>query len=373
VVLTGTATASAAIKPGAKCVKAGSKVLKDSVSLTCKKNGKKLIWVKTDSTSSPAAPQTLPTPKPSSSSPTEVRRADSLRNLDANVAMRYVMQEFLVFAKPTGLRANLEIIKAPNVSQEIFDLFKPALLSGSDFFLDRFVSNETRKFFIGNEKDVDFIAEQAAKLGDRQLGIRLKNESEVAGKYFTSASAGKNIGVIVFHSSYSVEFLRYPYSDLAVHEFSHMYQFDKTPVGIGTGWEVFGCLWLEGHAEFIAQYRVWQKESDLEAFRKYYFVRNLVRDNNLNLNTREKIIKYLVESEDVNKSKCRGMYSIGTIVIEGLVAVHGLEKMHEFYEEIYKGNKAREAFPKVFGTTVDQFYADVADYVLLIQKKYGVI
>lgn len=287
--------------------------------------------------------------------------------------MRLVMGEFLRFPKADGAQLNLEVMRGPNVSSGVHDFFLGELKSGSEFFAGRFVKSVKRIFFIGNDQDVEFVTSEAIKLGDSALAQRIREKLQIRGNSFTVGEAGERLGVIMFHSSFDLEWLKYHYSDLGVHEFTHFYQFDKVPTGMGNGWQTFGCLWLEGHAEFIAQYRVWRLQKDLDEFRKFYFNRDIVRGANLKLDSKEKVIAYLLAAEDVAKSGCTGMYSIGTMAIEGLVAVHGLEKLHDFYLTISRGVDRNTAFREVFGLSVADYYDQIADYILAVQKKYGVI
>ena len=356
------AIGQAAIKDGGSCKKLGSSTTTNSgITYKCSKSGSKKVWrfVKSATPAPSATPSRIAT--------------GNFGELDPTKAMRIVMSEFVAFPKATGDRANVTIIRGPNVGLPVYEFFAAELKSASDFFAGRFVKSVKRTFFIGNEEDAEFVAEEVIRLGDVDLAARIRDGKARMGKNFSSAQAGERIGLILSNSNIDISSLKYNYSDLGVHEFAHMYQYEKTPASQQSGWETFGCLWTEGHAEFIAQYRAWKSEAALEGFRNYYFNRDIKRDYGLVLDSREKVIDYLKASEDVAKSRCKGMYSIGTIVLEGLVAVHGLEKVHDFYLGISSGVDRSAAFRNIFGLSVDDFYTQISDYVLKVQRKYGVI
>jgi len=358
-----------AVKAGTTCPRVGKVAVKSGKEFRCVKAGKKLIW----RTAKKPVSAATPTPATTFKESRATQRPNSLMGLNPTDVMRVVMMEFKEFARESTLGVQINYQVGENISKEVVQFLKTGFDSGNRLFAGRFVNGAARPIFIGNEKDFDFIEAGISNLGDSSWGPRVKSEISRAGRSFTHGSASNSYIVIMFHSSFTLRDISYSYSDLAIHELTHAYQFDKLPANNQAGWKVFGCLWLEGHAEFVAQYRAWDREPDLEGFRRYYFNRDLKNDYKLDLSSKEKIISYFQLSEDVEGSRCKGMYSVGTMALEALAAVHGLEKIHDFYLEVSRGQERNGAFRETFGLSVEDFYSQVADYVISVQKKYGVI
>lgn len=363
--------ASAAVKSGQSCSKAGLTSTSKGVKYTCIKSGKKLVWNKgvlISSTAKPKIPSQTPTPTPTvtpSPSPTiallqrwdESERLDSLLSLFSNRVNQlanYQPEMIIEFGKGTyddykelinvGIAAAAKFWSADIKSPLKF----PVIYSGvedRDWFLSRIA-------FYGHSSPqyLENLDRRIALDGDRvgMAGLSYSN-----GTYLIQFFRGKALTRL------------YPldYSTVS-HEYSHAAQtyFLKGKM------DALPCWAMEGGANVYANLIVGLFIRNTKA--DEYLIRNgsvrmslESRENDLWTASDDQFYNMIKSTERQNSPQCtfptKLGYSLGMLIYEQLLGKYGQAKAIAWMEASASTNW-QMAFENVYGVKVDDWYKNEA-------------
>ncbi len=370
-------SANAAAKVGAPCKKPNATTTINGLAVKCVKSGKRYQWQKIQATklatpSRSAAPQSSPTgaSKPNSSSEkapsTEIALPTSFGDLEERskgIPRAAWNNGSQIIEKSSPRTGTLEILTGPN-TQVTFDDYPKVLALVSQLFPDREIPRKNYVFRYSfadldwaERKVREFLSENDYTNLNRNEGGRLVSSNCDSGRKTCigskqqTAPSGANLilqGIPATYDANDPNGRERLYSGmLEAHEYFHALQripmLNKEPRS-----EVWPHAWFrEGSAEWVQNVTI--NRGNFEKYSEY-------RKNNCQgacgSLTKKDITKYL-ESANGNEAPPEFdrwlEYSLGSLVVEALVAVSGPDSIIAMYEEMSRRIDFNSAFKKVYG------------------------
>ena len=393
----------AAVKPGAKCTKAGKTTTVAGKKFTCIKSGKKLVWnkgvavkkpspVATPTPSPSPTPEPTPTPTPTvtptpTPTPTPTVKVwtpptaptdwkDVVQNADgiAYWAWKKSAQKIEFSTSKLGV---MEIVISPNgVPNNPVPLVALNLVS-------RFSANyeEPQKVLIiyAGEKDVAWGQKQIDEFcigracgydvtGEAQKacnvpvtpcwgGLALRNRNtNIPMIYMTASDWGKTSPN---HTSGTIE----------AHEYFHTVQ---AVLLAKVGWDRVPRWLIEGGATWVARANVFYAD-----FAQYEVTRSTENSETLSRNKRDAawIEKFLDPDYTTGWDKWNGneydrwaVYDVGSLASEVLVSIGGPDKFMDLYKITGSGKSFAQAFESIYGISWREGVKIIANAIVAQQK-----
>ena len=367
-------TASAAVKAGATCKTAGQMSTQKSVKFTCVKSGKKLIWKKVAKAASPT-PSKSPAPSPEASiNPPKPLTID---NLDFEQVYQKSRSEVASYvAKGVSDAAVINYLVGANVDTWRVDIAKTEVGSAVKLWSSFFKPSKVTIVWYSS-KDIPW-AKAAYDAAGGYSASPYNGFNGCTASYCGSASASiAGGGNFLFEQG--LEFVDEGLwnRSTAAHEYTHLAQY-----GLSTSANSGAMPWwsVEGGAQFYGEaigYTPFDssKKTRLGIHSQYTsdsvaYISSLFPGQNIKsllLKNDPESIKVLMKSIEVRTDTQGALglsYLLGSYATEVLVAVYGHEKMANFYASFATSTNFESNFSKVFGITVDTFYAKLAPYLV---------
>jgi hypothetical protein len=422
VLATSTLQASAAVKAGGACTKAGSTSTTGGVKYTCVKSGKKLLWnkgVKVITATKPsAAPAPAPTPTPA---PTPVltplvdqnkgyiRGRQFVYRVVDDVLQRRISGTSEYTAVDTRTESEFDAIRVkaykeiwgltrapghPNIEivYTISDSYPKAhadaVKRGVKFASEMFSSIFNEKFKIAvtlvTEKDAEFIKTNIGALSrPDEVGGTLGNIERYTPNSVGvgSGSAGFNRGGNGFIGGFYIGTFRsflgidYLWPEIATHEMSHVLQIyfvSKRDFNSESAWNkvvpinfIEGSANTIGHALAVQNLGWYSDESDLTV-RRYMSG----FEGNNKMETEAEVIEMLEKTKTRSDSTYADMaYPVGQVLWEYIIGTYGMSAYLKFLNNIPTVDSYETNLKLVTGISKEALYKNAAPYIISVWKR----
>ena len=359
-------TANAAVKSGALCKKINQTSTVQGVKFTCIKSGKKLIWNKGVKIAT-ATPTATPTPSTVRSLSLDALDEDQVYVTSRAEVARYV-------ANGVSSEGVIDFQVGANVEPWRIDIAKNEVNSAVKLWSSFFKPSSVTIIWYSS-KDIPWAKSKHEAAGGNPAGAA--GFSGCTSQYCGNASASL-MGGGKFLFEQGLEFVDKGLwnRSTAAHEYTHLAQFGLTsPTNLGTipWWTMEGGAQFYGEAIGYTPFDTsrmtrsgmhTQSASDSLAYVSTLFPGQTLKL--LMLKKDPEITKSLMKSVEVS-TNARGAlglsYLLGSYATEVLVAVYGHEKMADFYKSFSTSTNYQSNFNKVFGVSVDTFYAKLTPYL----------
>ncbi len=349
--------ASAAVKAGATCTKAGIKSVSAGKTYTCVKSGKKLLWNKGVQISTPA-PKENPPNASAITTPTPSPIPDPITPITFNNLMeRYkeigtiVWKEAQALSRTGNQTSDFEILVGPNttpasgVSEPNTYLVRISKLWGS------YAQPKKTKVFLFNFNDVPWVQQK-----NRELGGSFHTPESIGGactsaencSSFGGAFNGIGqlfIGVqIKSFDDYSIGFVRGNFG----HEYTHTVQYMalNAPANVK-----LPCWYAEGQPQVPGQTLGFETQDNYLKSRSSWTNRS---PGILGDYSPESIMKFYAMAGGAGTSSCNPeyrprSYDLGYLTVEALASIKGIQSTMDVVVGVGKGLTFQESFKNVYG------------------------
>jgi len=356
----------AAVKAGSSCSKAGIKSVSAGKAYTCVKSGKKLVWDKgvlipvakpAPSASASAVPKPSSTPKPT---PTVANITfENLLENNASVSYTAWKRSSDIVSSSTSKAGSLTVFTGPG-TKAFFEDIRYAMDQVSKMYLNKAEPTEVLwiRYKYADLNWAENKAKEALSAADynqiaRNQGGNLAssncdtNSANCRGAYQQTGPSGIALIMQGVENSGPAEPARMSTGMLEAHEYFHALQ--RIPI-MNRNVEVWPhAWWREGGAEWAQNMAINYK--DYESYKS--FLRGDCAWSCAKLSESE-LAEFLSTAKDnfvPPKFDQFLNYSLGSHVIEILVAMKGPDVLIDMYAEMGKGKSFDDAFKDFFGIT----------------------
>ena len=371
--------ATAAVKPGTTCKKAGQTSTSSGIKYTCVKSGKKLVWnkgvtvkaapkvdvkpVEPTPTPTPTAtptptPTATPTPTPTATpTPTPTLKDLTFSNIVENVDAI----AFNVFSKfethmATNYQSSIKVntIVGPNtvpVNKNSADAFR----IGSKIFQNFKQPDEVFAIyytFADKEWARNQIAIRAGQnVADFQIGYSCPSAArcwDASASITLDWKAISHFGASDPGGALSPSELN---GEIQIHEFTHSVSFFQLNPIRGNYYNLTPDWFGEGHASFAGKLGAYTSFEQYAAHRRQVHGGNRPQSDIKDYRP-ENILRFyesFSKAPEVSPIQRFYLYSLGWSTIEALAAIGGIDSPMNLFVETSKGLTFKQAFKKIYG------------------------
>ena len=371
--------ATAAVKPGTTCKKAGQTSTSAGIKYTCIKSGKKLVWnkgvtvkaapkvdvkpVEPTPTPTPTAtptptPTATPTPTPTATpTPTPTLKDLTFSNIVENVDAI----AFNVFSKfethmATNYQSSIKVntIVGPNtvpVNKNSADAFR----IGSKIFQNFKQPDEVFAIyytFADKEWARNQIAIRAGQnVADFQIGYSCPSAArcwDASASITLDWKAISHFGASDPGGALSTSELN---GEIQIHEFTHSVSFFQLYPNRGNYYNLTPDWFGEGHASFAGKLGAYTSLEQYSAHRRQVHGGNRPQSDIKDYRP-ENILRFyesFSKAPEVSPIQRFYLYSLGWSTIEALAAIGGIDSPMNLFVETSKGLTFKQAFKKIYG------------------------
>jgi len=374
--LTSISTAASAVKPGDVCKKSGQTTSSNGFKYTCVKSGKKLVWSKGVKLPAPK-PTVLPsaTATPAAVTPLSL---DNLEYQQVYLASRSEVSKFV--AKGMTFEGSIDFQVGKNVEPFRVEIAKNEINSAVKLWSSVFKPSSVTIIWYSS-KDIEWAKAKYEAAGGNPAGTN--GFDSCSPQYCGNASASLIDGTkFLFEQGLEFKDQGLWNRSTAAHEYTHLAQFGlSAPTNLGAlpWWSVEGGAQFYGEAIGYAYFdssKVTrsgmhsQYALDSQAYVSTMFagqsLKSVLQKNDPS-NT--KILMKSIEATTNSPGALGLSYLLGSYATEALVSVFGHEKMADFYRSFSTSADYESNFNKVFGISLDTFYAKLTPYLLSISTE----
>ena len=363
--------ATAAVKPGTTCKKAGQTSTSAGIKYTCVKSGKKLVWNKgvtvkaapkvdvkpVEPTPTPT-PTATPTPTPTATpTPTPTLKDLTFSNIVENVDAI----AFNVFSKfethmATNYQSSIKVntIVGPNtvpVNKNSADAFR----IGSKIFQNFKQPDEVFAIyytFADKEWARNQIAIRAGQnVADFQIGYSCPSAArcwDASASITLDWKAISHFGASDPGGALSTSELN---GEIQIHEFTHSVSFFQLYPNRGNYYNLTPDWFGEGHASFAGKLGAYTSLEQYSAHRRQVHGGNRPQSDIKDYQP-ENILRFyesFSKAPEVSPIQRFYLYSLGWSTIEALAAIGGIDSPMNLFVETSKGLTFKQAFKKIYG------------------------
>ena len=345
--------ASAAVKAGQSCSKAGITSTSKGIKYTCVKSGKKLVWNKGVKIVPVAKPTPTPTPTPTPIAPVVTVQGKAMSEMKKSLA-------------PTKGPEFFKYHYSPRADKTIIEFIETDLGRSIDYWRNYLKPSGLFNVFYGTQDDLNWMIEAWKPYGhDSNGGFANDLRGRIAreGNYLNAGAVPSENGSshlsILRHTSLKISFGDYSFM---THESIHIVQQNLS----GSNTSKFPCWLREGSANvfgaFLAQefYAADYERTKRDQMYSYSWGTSGV---NVQGFTAAEWLKHLKDLEGNFSGGCdyvyRFAYGSGLLLSELLVADYGVASMVEFWRS-FNDKSLRESFAAVYKTDLDKWYEEKA-------------
>lgn len=372
VILMGAQTvATAAVKAGQSCSKAGITSTYKGVKYTCIKSGKKYVWNKGVKIAPVAKPTPTPTPTPEvtppptatvTPTPTPTPAPSTSPIAPVVTVQGRAMGEIMKSLAPTK---GLEFFKyhySPRADKTIIDFIETDLRRSIDYWRSYLKPTGLFNVFYGTQDDLNWMIEAWKPYGHdpnggfaNDLRGRIAREGNNLNAGAVPSENGSSHLSILRHTSKSIQFGDYSF---ITHESIHVVQQSVSSSNTAK----FPCWLREGSANLFGAYLAKEfHNADYERTKsdQMYMYRQGSSGVDVAAFTPSEWLKHLKDLEGSASGACdyvnKFAYGTGLLLSELLVADHGVTPMVDFWRS-FKDNSLRDGFASSYNANLDTWY-----------------
>lgn len=346
--------ATAAVKPGAACTKAGGISTAAGIKYTCIKSGKKLVWnkgVKLVAAAKPAPTATptqsaMPTPTPTKTFNSLWEKYDLTKPVSADEVVKKATDNFKSYTSAIRTNQEVKVLAQTGVDEQLVSWVQ----EGAKFVAERFVYPKLSRSFVDVIAiDVKWLEETYTKEGFTINQVRDRVGGFGTGSPAFGGSYSNTWNYSVIQKTNALVTDKAGMAQTPGHEFFHAIQeLLAGPVANGTGSIVPNWFW-EGPAMFVGQQTAGVLSfADYTSLGRPSMTNRYKNGNSINRTSPLSEIK-------VNDGKT-DPYAIGFAGSEFLVSQVGVEKMVNVYAALGQGKSFDIAFKQGTGIELADFY-----------------
>ena len=370
VILMGAQTAaSAAVKAGQSCSKAGATSTSKGIKYTCIKSGKKLVWnkgvkivpvVKPTLTPSPT-PEVIPTPTPTvtptpTPTPTPVAPIVTVQG----TALSEMKKSLSPISGPEFYKFHY----SPRANKTFIEFLEKDLRRSIDYWRNYLKPTALFNVFYGTQEDLDWIIDAWKPYGHNpgfanDLRGRIAREGDRLNAGAVPSENGSSHLSILRHSSLDINFGDYSF---ITHESIHIVQQSVS----GSNTQKFPCWLREGSANLYGAFLAQEFHgADYQRMKRDQMYSYMWGTSGVDVKgfTPAEWLKHLKNLEGNFSGGCdyvyRFAYGPGLILSELLVAEFGTASMVEFWRS-FSDKTLRDSFTAVYKTDLDKWYEEKA-------------
>ncbi len=365
--------ASAAVKAGQSCSKAGSISTTKGVKYTCIKSGKKLIWNK--------GVKVVPVNKPTASpSPSQVvSPAPKASESPAPVATQATTIQQTAFSKmksalsPTTGTNFFKLHYSPRADKNFISFLEKDLFDSIDYWRKYLKTTTPFNVFYGTQDDLDWMIEAWKPYGHdsnggfaNDLRGRIAREGVRLNAGAVPSENGSSHLSILRHTSLNIGFGDYSF---ITHESIHIVQQNLS----GSNTSKFPCWLREGSANLFGNFLANQLHgTNYQAMKRDQMYSYKQGNSGVDVKsfTAAEWLKHVKGLEGNFMDGCdyqyRFAYGTGLLLSELLVAEHGAESMVDFWKA-FQSMPLRQSFTSIYAMDLDSWYENKAVPYLISQ------
>lgn len=352
-------------KAGASCAKLGQVKVYKSKKFTCISKNKNLVWNNGIKKVQPAQPKPATPEQPTFVAPTN--RPNSIANLDPKTSWFFAWESMEEFRKKNSeYQASYNIVMGSNFKPDVKDVIVEGLDAGSTFWSNYWKPDSPMKVMLGTEKDMDF---WRAHLSSSELDFLIDTYARF-GANTNSAGAnwfGKTPKMSFnYGTNLTAATVRQNNWQTGPHEYTHIVQ---GTMGPDFGLFGMGCVWMiEGQAEQTGIFLTVKSPTEYLNYRNVRLRSSWgVNSDQADIKTAEQIYNSLTDT--LPRQPGNAIYSYGAAAWEALVAIHGHQKVLDYFNTIKSGTWWVYAFETHFGMKHDDFLKQVSPYLAQLRKE----
>jgi hypothetical protein len=345
--------ASAAVKAGQSCSKAGITSTSKGIKYTCVKSGKKLVWNKGVKIVPVAKPTPTPTPTPTPIAPVVTVQGKAMSEMKKSLA-------------PTKGPEFFKYHYSPRADKTIIEFIETDLGRSIDYWRNYLKPSGLFNVFYGTQDDLNWMIEAWKPYGhDSNGGFANDLRGRIAreGNYLNAGAVPSENGSshlsILRHTSLKISFGDYSFM---THESIHIVQQNLS----GSNTSKFPCWLREGSANVFGAFLAQEfYAADYERTKRDQMYAYSWGTSGVNVQgfTAAEWLKHLKDLEGNFSGGCdyvyRFAYGSGLLLSELLVADYGVASMVEFWRS-FNDKSLRESFAAVYKTDLDKWYEEKA-------------
>jgi hypothetical protein len=361
--------ASAAVKAGQSCSKAGATSTSKGIKYTCIKSGKKLLWnkgvkivpaVKPTPAATPtpevtSTPTSTPTPSPT---PTAVAPVVTVQG----TALSEIKKSLAPITGPEFFKFHY----SPRADKTFIEFLEKDLRRSIDYWRSYLKPTGLFNVFYGTQDDLDWIIDAWKPYGHspgggfaNDLRGRIAREGNQLNAGAVPSENGSSHLSILRHTSLSIRFGDYSF---ITHESIHVVQQNLS----GSNTSKFPCWLREGSANLYGAFLAQEFHgADYQSMKRDQMYSYMWGASGVNVQgfTAAEWLKHLKDLEGNFSGGCdylyRFAYGPGLILSELLVAEYGTASMVNFWSS-FNNKNLRESFTAVYKTDLDKWYEEKA-------------
>jgi len=361
--------ASAAVKAGQSCSKAGATSTSKGIKYTCIKSGKKLLWnkgvkivpaVKPTPAATPtpevtSTPTSTPTPSPT---PTAVAPVVTVQG----TALSEIKKSLAPITGPEFFKFHY----SPRADKTFIEFLEKDLRRSIDYWRSYLKPTALFNVFYGTQDDLDWIIDAWKPYGHapgggfaNDLRGRIAREGNNLNAGAVPSENGSSHLSILRHTSLSIRFGDYSF---ITHESIHVVQQSVS----GSNTAKFPCWLREGSANLYGAFLAQEFHgADYQSMKRDQMYSYLWGASGVNVQgfTAAEWLKHLKDLEGNFSGGCdylyRFAYGPGLLLSELLVAEYGSASMVNFWSS-FNNKTLRESFTAIYKTDLDKWYEEKA-------------
>ena len=373
VILMGAQTAaSAAVKAGQSCSKAGATSTSKGIKYTCIKSGKKLVWNKgvkivrvakpTPTLTPTPTPEATPTPTPPTVSPTPTPTPTPVAPVVT--VQGTALSEMKKSLSPISGPEFYKFHYSPRANKTFIEFLEKDLRRSIDYWRSYLKPTALFNVFYGTQDDLDWIIDAWKPYGHNpgfanDLRGRIAREGDRLNAGAVPSENGSSHLSILRHSSLDINFGDYSF---ITHESIHIVQQSVS----GSNTQKFPCWLREGSANLYGAFLAQEfHAADYQRMKRDQMYSYMWGTSGVDVKgfTPAEWLKHLKNLEGNFSGGCdyvyRFAYGPGLILSELLVAEYGTESMVNFWSS-FNNKNLRESFTAVYKTDLDKWYEEKA-------------
>jgi hypothetical protein len=359
--------ATAAVKAGATCSKAGSTNNSGGKKFTCVKSGKKLVWNKGVAVTKPAV---APSPSPSNATEPVKEIVPAMPTSFEDLAKNYKGIPLAVWAdvrkrmSSTNVKTEFKVSTGPATIQPAEKPIIQTLLSRASSIYSDFAQPAVTNVYYFNHEDIAWAQTQhrslqQPKFKESDLAGNCRSDSDCGAFGSTSQGVGAMFMGVHLKNLDPIEI----YGGTEVHEFTHVVQYALYSSQVSNNPNRFLPGWfMEGQASAVQVASGTKDYEDYLKARKKWFMHP---SGSLTNYSESEILRFL-DLQGVGKfdgATWSHVYDIGCFATETMIAIGGVASTLELIKEISTGTSFEAAFEEIYKTSWDKAKVAIADAV----------
>ena len=366
--------ASAAVKAGQSCNKAGATSTSKGIKYTCIKSGKKLVWNKgvkivrvakpTPTLTPTPTPEATPTPTPTPPTVSPTPTPTPTPVAPVVTVQGTALSEIRKSLTPTSGPEFFKYHYSPRADKVFIEFLEKDLRRSIDYWRSYLKPAGLFNVFFGTQDDLDWIIDAWKPYGHNpgfanDLRGRIAREGNQLNAGAVPSENGSSHLSMLRHTSLNIRFGDYSF---ITHESIHVVQQNLS----GSNTSKFPCWLREGSANLYGAFLAQEFHgADYQSMKRDQMYSYMWGTSGVDVKgfTPAEWLKHLKNLEGNFSGGCdyvyRFAYGPGLLLSELLVAEYGTASMVNFWSS-FNNKNLRESFTAVYKTDLDKWYEEKA-------------